>query len=251
MLTLRSTALLIAFVAPLQAQPDRFSLPACSGPDQELAAKSAFIVCYSSARLAPVWTAYELTPESLHGSAPRPSHFRRDYSLSRPTASESDFRRSVFERGHMVPARDLSFSPAAIADSFLFTNVAPQTPSLNNGKWRQLENAVRKLASGASALYVITGPLYSEHPDTIGPDQVPVPAYFFKVVLAITNEDKAMYAAIVPNTAQQEEGWDQLTTTVEEVERQTALDFFSGLDDQTEHRLETERHLFPVPPRSR
>lgn len=56
---MRNASLLLVLLAPLCAQPDRFGLPACSGPDRELAPKHAFIVCHSGSFKAPLWAAHE------------------------------------------------------------------------------------------------------------------------------------------------------------------------------------------------
>lgn len=111
--------LFVALLQPLLAQPDRFGLPACSAPDQELAYRSAFVLCYNSTLKVPIWTAHELTPETPAGAAPRPKHFRHDYLLNGSSAFDSDYRNSGFSRGHMVPAADLGGNEEALRDSFL------------------------------------------------------------------------------------------------------------------------------------
>ena len=104
---MRLAALLLAAL-PLAAQPDRFSLPTCASADQELADRSFFLLCHSSARKVPVWTGQELKPEDLEGRAPRPKRFRRDSTLPGAAATDADYRGSGFSRGHMVPAEDLA-----------------------------------------------------------------------------------------------------------------------------------------------
>ena len=71
----------------------------------------------------------------------------RAIAISAASAFDSDYRNSRFSRGHLVPARDLSHSPAALHDSFLLSNAVPQNASMNSGKWRSLENHIRQLAS--------------------------------------------------------------------------------------------------------
>src|SRR5215470_6760037 len=130
-------ALFLVLLTPAAAQPDRFSLPACSGPNQELADKQFFILCHDSARKVPLWTAYELKPEHLLSVVQRPSHFRHDSQLSGPSAYETDYRNSGYSRGHMVPAADLAWSDESIRASFVLSNAVPQNPSLNSGLWRK------------------------------------------------------------------------------------------------------------------
>ena len=233
-------SLLLAVLPVLSAQPDRLGLPACTASGLELARRSAFVLCYSSALKVPVWTAYELTPAQLHGSAARPSRFRRDPALAGPIAQDRDYRGSGFSRGHMVPAEDVAWSDASIGESFLLSNVAPQRQHMNAGRWRQLENAVRRLAARSDTVLVFTGPVFdSREPEFIGPDHVAVPSHFFKVILAVHRGEFVMYAAIIPNSNDVRQPLARFTVTVDEVERRTGLDFFSGLDDSEEDRLES------------
>src|SRR5262245_59556150 len=136
-------ALLLAILPLLSAQPDRFGLPACSAPGHELALRAHFILCHSADLRTPTWTAYELKPQHLASTTPRPKYFRHDYQLTGPSAFDSDYRNSGYSRGHLVPARDVAFSEEALHDSFLLSNVIPQDASLNSGKWRVLENKLR------------------------------------------------------------------------------------------------------------
>ncbi len=231
-------ALFLAFFQPLLAQPDRFGLPACSAPDQELAQRAAFVLCFSAAYKTPVWAAYELTPERLHGPAPRPKHFRRDPFLTVASASDSDYRNSGFSRGHMVPAADVSWNEDALRDSFFLSNVLPQNLSLNSGKWRQLENVVRKLAVSADSLIVVSGPIYCETVERIGANQVAVPCEVFKVVLAIRGEELRIFAAILPNGPNPPQPLNEFATSIEEVQRRTGLELF--------HRLPPALHRIAI-----
>ena len=85
----------------LLAQPARFGVPACSGPERELADRSFYLVCYDSARKVPSWTAHEIVAHRLPTATTRPRYFRQDTA-----ARNADYRGSGYSRGHMVPAED-------------------------------------------------------------------------------------------------------------------------------------------------
>ena len=246
------TSFLLALLPLLAAQPARFGLPACAAPNHELADRSFFLLCHNSATKLPVWTVYELLPTHLHGAAPRPGRFRTDSALARPGAHDRDYRHSGFSRGHLVPAADLAWSPVAIHASFLLSNTAPQPQAVNAGSWRRLENAVRRLAARADAVYVATGTLVASSPPTfIGPGRVAVPTHLYKAILVVRGDQKVAYAAIVPNIDQGRRQLDSFTVSVDEVERVTGLDFFSGLEDSEEHRIESVRQPLPAAGRER
>jgi endonuclease G len=173
-------ALFLALL-PASAQAP-FGSPACPG---EPADRVFFFLCYSPAHKIPLWVAHNLTPEQLDGAAAsRPSRFRQDRGLASPSAPDRDYRSSGFHRGHLVPAADFS-SPEAVRATFLLSNVVPQTPSVNTGLWRRLENAVRRAAGAADRVHIFTGTLFEGEPKTIGPNQVAVPSHTYKVILLI------------------------------------------------------------------
>lgn len=46
---------------------------------------------------------------------------------------------SGYDRGHLSTALNNSFNPVMENESFLMTNIAPESPNLNRGVWRKLE----------------------------------------------------------------------------------------------------------------
>ena len=44
-----------------------------------------------------------------------------------------------------MDAFDCGYDSIAMAESFYYSNVAPQLPSLNRGSWKRLEEYTRKL----------------------------------------------------------------------------------------------------------
>jgi endonuclease G len=233
-------ALLLALL-PASAQAP-FGSPACPG---EPADRVFFFTCHSPAHRAPLWVAHTLTLEQLDAAAAsRPSRFRQDRNLASPSAADRDYRSSGFHRGHLAPAADFS-SPEAVRATFLLSNAVPQTPSVNTGTWRRLENAVRRAAGAADRVHVFTGTLFEGERKTIGPGKVVVPSHTYKVVLLIQGDSAAMFAAIVPNRENVSGSLDQFAVTVDEVEHRTGLDFFSELEEAHENDLESRREFLP------
>ena len=65
------------------------------------------------------------------------------------------------DRGHQVPLASFSGTPHWPETNYL-SNITPQKSALNQGPWRRLEEAARKLANQAvvNGVYGLTGPLY-------------------------------------------------------------------------------------------
>ncbi len=226
--------------------PIAFAQPACGAPARRLLDNAFFRICYDSSLKSPVWTAYELRPEHLPALARGRSSFRRDPSLSSPAASNADFRASGFSRGHMIPAADFAWSEQAFSGTFFLTNVVAQNQSVNAGRWRQLENAVRRIAAKADSVLIFTGPIFDfDSIELLAPGGVAIPTHTYKALLVVNGNRRTMFAAIIPNAVNPRQPLDFFAVTVDEVERRTGLDFFSFLEDSEEAALESTLELLP------
>jgi len=134
----------------------------------------------------PVWGVYVLKPDNALGCVPRSNTFTTDASLPKGlAATPDDYDATGYDRGHNIPNGDQSFDQQAEWESFLMTNMYPQTPSINRGIWKLLETSVRGWAVQSNQpLVIYAGPLYDiAQGKTIGPNKVVVPHGFFKVVV--------------------------------------------------------------------
>src|SRR5207244_1399679 len=87
----------------------------------------------------------------------RQDKFQPEPSLPKSQRAElEDYKGSKLDRGHMAPAGD--FNDQMLKDaSFFLSNMAPQSPRLNQVYWRLLEDQVRNWARPDSPIYVFTG----------------------------------------------------------------------------------------------
>jgi endonuclease G len=227
--------------------PIAFAQPACDTPARSLVDHTFFRICYDSSVKAPVWAEYELRPEHLSAAAaPRRPSFRRDPSAAVPTATNADFRNSGYSRGHLVPAADFGWSVDAHQATYFLTNVIAQHQSVNAGRWRMLESAVRRIAAAADSVLVFSGPLFESEPTQfLAPGGVAVPSHTYKVLLAVHSGRRTMFAAIIPNGKNPPQPLNSFAVTVDEVEHRTGFDFFAFLDDADEDALESRVERFP------
>ncbi len=178
------------------------------------------------------WVVYILTRDELEsGSISRTDNFRSDKSLASGSAALADYRGSGYDRGHMAPAGDMKWDLEAMSQSFLLSNMSPQTPSFNRGIWKKLEEQVRQWALEKDSLYIITGPVLTRVESTIGENKVVVPTYYFKVIVDLSPPGHGMIAFLLPN-----EGSDQdmlsYAISVDSLESFTGYDFFARAPDQ-------------------
>ncbi len=146
------------------------------------------------------WTAYILTRKMVEeGQFERKNNFRADTNILSSSASLADYRKSGFDRGHLVPAGDMKWNEQAMSESFLMSNISPQVPGFNRNLWRKLETKVRKWAVENDSLYIITGPVLQDIDQFIGKNDVGVPHTYFKLILDISAPDYKGIAFLIEN----------------------------------------------------
>lgn len=192
---------------------------------------------YDPTTKTPRWVAQRITAQSIEGSSNRKkSQFEEDNQIpSKDNVRLSDYKGSGVDKGHLAPAGDFKFSQDAMNQSFLLTNIVPQDSEHNRTIWANLEGSVRELAARRGELYVITGPIFTPTPDTIGRG-VWVPYAMFKVV--IDAKRKEMTAFIIKNDSAQGEDPARFQVTVRDVERATGLNFNPNLNRSEADRME-------------
>lgn len=188
------------------------------------------------------WVAYVLTREETLGGFSRTNDFSPDPSVSTYSANGEDYSGSGYDRGHLAPAADMAWSAQSMTESFYYSNMSPQVPSFNRGIWSRAEAFTRNAANENEKLFVITGPVLEDGLLQIGPNQVSVPRFYFKVLLDVVEPEYKAIAFIIPNQAGE---YDLLhyAVSVDSVEAITGIDFFSALPDDWELKLEKETNL--------
>lgn len=140
----------------------------------------------------PVWVVYRLRAEDLARPRARTQCFRPDPRLKAMEAAGcASYRGSGFDRGHMVPSADMTRSEAAMVNTYVFSNIAPQYAAFNRGVWAQLERDVRDLARTHGTIYIVTGAIFDYDGDGRRDEAADAPragggvavaSHFYKVV---------------------------------------------------------------------
>ena len=200
--------------------------------------RRGFAVGFSNKHRQPLWVIYKLTAEELQTEPhKRSNRFRHDH-LIRQSAYPKEYTRSGFDRGHLAPAADMVFSKQTMLDSFLMSNMSPQLPGFNRGVWKRLEDLVRTIALKEKEIYVVTGAIFPSAAEAkhLQSGSITIPAAFYKVIYDLTPPQK-MIGFIIPHRSS-DQPLQVFAVSVDEVEKQTGLDFFSKLPDDLEERLE-------------
>jgi endonuclease G len=156
-----------------------------------------FAVLHSGQARAPLWSAELLTGKAVRAARAlkREGDFHEEAALpSTQRASNADYARSRFDRGHLAPSGDMP-NMAAQQESFSLANIAPQAPTLNRGLWAEIEEATRGVAERDGEVYVVTGVFYAVNAQYLK-SRVAVPAGFYKAVYNPTTHEAGAYVAM-------------------------------------------------------
>ena len=211
------------------------------GMSDTLLRYDAFDVHFNSRRGIANCASYEFVVNELNGTAERSGEFMPDPSV-KDCPMPVDYAGSGMDRGHLVPAADLKWNPAAMRQSFYLTNVCPMHKALNEGGWSKLEEKVREWTARDSVLLVFTGPVVSESDTTLATKRVRVPGAYYKVIMAPCVRPRRAIAFIYPN-GHSGGRLQKYAVSVDEVERRTGLDFFPTLPNDEQQSLESDVHL--------
>lgn len=235
-MNLKITAILL-FISTAFLSAQSLEIPFVTNPDA-VVEKEYYTLQYNEIFEQADWVAYELTREELEGSVARKDAFRSDPDVATESAGLKDYKGSGYDRGHLAPAADMKMTAQSMKDSFFMSNMSPQNPSLNRGIWKELEGDVREWAMEFGAVYVVTGPILTEDSyPVIGPNEVAVPDYYFKVILDYSEPELKGIAFVLPNK-RREGALAEFALTIDEAEEATGLDFFPLLADDIESVLE-------------
>ena len=206
--------------------------------------REGYTTSYNVDTRTPNWVAWHLTANHTNGPAKRKGIiFQADEDIPAPRVDTYDYMRSGYDRGHMCPAGDNHWSQKAMEQSFLMTNICPQVPALNSGLWNTIEKQCRTWAQVYGDIYIVCGPIYfNQKHKTIGKNKIQVPEAFFKVVLRLKDEPKAI-GFICRNASAKGRKKTDYVNSVDEVERITGMDFFSQLPDDIEQQIEGQADI--------
>ncbi|MDR1680193.1 MAG: DNA/RNA non-specific endonuclease [Prevotellaceae bacterium] len=205
-----------------------------------------FFLEYAPDKKHPKWVAWPLHNGHLGGSG-RTDYWQWDPRIPaeyHPT--RGDFTSTLYNnRGHICPSADRTLSVEMNRQTFMYSNMSPQMGDFNGGIWGQLETKVRTWVGGLDTLYICAGGTIRNESEIImytTPSSMPVPAYYFKVILrrrAATGTYDAIgfwfehrkYTDTEPLSAAH-------AKTIDQIEALTGFDFFYSLREDIQDVVE-------------
>jgi endonuclease G len=197
-----------------------------------------FAIYYSPSDKKPIYTVEKLNGEQLQ--APHPRRTNQFYEEARLPFHErallADYRGSGYDRGHNVPAGDMT-RERGMAQSFSLANMMPQARQNNQGIWaKRVEEPTRMYIKRAQGdVYVFTGSV--GRAGSIGKSKVTIPSHLYKLVY--DPNKKLAWAYWVENADDA-----QMSAPISYVEliQKTGIDFHLPIDaDASKPRAPVEK----------
>ena len=146
-------------------------------------------VIYDNEKIQPFIVVYELKYSEETHTLKRDSDYSNQFvpdERVKKSASDKDYKKSGWDKGHLAPAKDFSFEVSAARSTFFYSNISPQNPYFNrNGAWKKLEEKVRDISEHSNEpIQIISGPIISQNKRINEVDSAPaIPDYFFKTII--------------------------------------------------------------------
>lgn len=227
--------------------PKRIGLPAPS--DVTIIDRGHFKIGWSNTLRHPLWCAYHVTRDFNYDIKKRPN-FTKDPSIS--TAPKPDaYTKSGYDRGHMAPNFAIAsrYGEEAQRLTFRMSNIAPQTPNLNRGVWRNVEHRIAELWTARyGEIWVVVGCIPSRSKKEIPGTGIDIPTHFYQVIIAQEGMDVRALAMIFPQNVPWSAWAARNLISIKELEELTGLDFNPELPAFIQDPLESElpSRLWPV-----
>ena len=218
-----------------------------------------YTIAYDKSKYTTYWVAYPLNSKHM-GSLSRPDswsfdpNFDSKYQVDLCGASYTTYNNGAgHARGHLIPNASRNGIKDMQLQTFYVTNSAPQIQnSFNDGIWSALEAALQSIAK-KEEIYIVSGTALQ----SVGGNEtitytkakndtksVPVPNYFYKVVLKVEKSGSTVTSAKAigfwfENKAYSNTAYSTYEVSVDEIEKKTGMDFFVNLPDAIENVAES------------
>ena len=211
---------------------------------EQIIQHEGYTVSYNADYRIANWVAYVLTDkEARSDKAERQNKFVVDPLVKGASATNEDYTRTGYDRGHLAPAGDMKWSEKAMRESFYLSNITPQKPGLNRGIWKELEEQIRLWARENGAVLIATGPVIpDEELNRLGKNRVGVPRQFYKVLCMVVNNQLEGVGFLFENRDYGTTPLRQMMVPIDSVEQVTGIDFFPALPDDEERQMEATVH---------
>jgi endonuclease G len=185
------------------------------------------------------WVVHMVIPAIREGVLTRTNDFRKDSMVKSGTPGKEDYYNTGYDRGHLAASADFRWSKRAMSESYYYSNMSPQKPEFNRGKWSQLEDFVRQYVMETNdPVFVVTGGILSDSLKKIGKEKlISVPKHYYKIIVDLNDKEKKGIAFLMLNGTNTKP-IISYAVSIDSIEKVTGINFFASLPDTLEERIE-------------
>ncbi|MDA3911924.1 MAG: DNA/RNA non-specific endonuclease [Bacteroidales bacterium] len=225
---------------------------------EEITSHPGLRISYNENHEIANWVASMILPDIKTGNFGRTNDFRVDTSISTGSTEEADFFLKTrieadkyeydgygFDRGHLAPSADYRWSQTAMSATYFYSNMTPQHPDFNRGKWASVEAFLRAyIMETETELIIYTGPiLYDNMPQVKRSiNEMSLPDEHYKI--AIDMENERVITFLMPNQ-RIDNPIEDYVVTIDSIEKKTGLDFLTQIPENKETELESQNNPEP------
>src|SRR5574344_15467 len=201
-----------------------YGLPSSKEVDQVVQHKE-YVLGFDFETNCALWVSYDLTPDEYKNinAVERKDNFRPDALVAiEHRVVAADYKKSGYDKGHLVPADHFEYSFDAMNDTFFMSNMVPQTHKMNAGQWKAIEADMHDdKAKRATTIYRICGPIFDgKAPVYIGSQhKIRVPSACYSIVYWKENGVWKFECYIVTQENEMRQ------SSVDEIAKLTKIDF--------------------------
>jgi endonuclease G len=218
----------ITFSQSIYTRHLKYGTPSiCNLQNQKLVIKTQYISCYDGLIKTSRWITWNTRFEDYGDSGRYKGSFFQERGFN--LATNRDYLNSGYDKGHIVPSEERTFSKEDNYETFSYMNVIPQKPNLNRGPWYDLEKHVREFVTDSESrqVFQMAGGIYRDGYDTIG-NGIKVPIKVWKAILFIDSGKVIEKVYVImpqsgPGVTLAGNTWKQFITDKKNIEKETGL----------------------------
>jgi endonuclease G len=187
--------------------------------------------------------AYKVTPASIGSGMPRkwkPDPLLDDSETLEPADYKGAHAELGTDRGHQVPLASFAGTEEWHSTNYL-SNITPQKSALNQGPWKNLEEAERNMARQDKAVYVMSGPIFGDSDISLpGADEpTELPEAYWKIISVETETGLKTASFLMPQAAGRKDDFCSFIAPLTTISEATGLTFFHAAN----YAEETHIHI--------
>ena len=184
--------------------------------------KHDYILSYNDSLRHANWVSWKVDKSHI-GTTDRQNDFAVDNNLPKDFVhiNQNDYNHSGFDRGHLCNSQAWTDNVIDNQETFLMTNMIPQSPKCNRGTWKSLEDYCQNMALSGKTLNIYAGGYMSK--GYISKKKINIPAFCWKVIF-ITGLIKPI-CVVMPNDENIDADWKKYQKDLSYIESITHYKF--------------------------